>query len=250
MQAIQLGKRFNMVTVICKDNSYKHGAGKEARYICRCDCGNVFTAKKSAIVHERVYSCGCKRRLKYDLCGKRFGKLLVIETSGKDKRGEILWKCKCDCGNETIVLSSNLRTGHTTSCGCLRGVKPNAKHLDRKHRRLYEIWANMKTRCNNPNYRIYHAYGGKGIEVCPEWNDFEQFLNWAVENGYSKNLTLDRKDNSKNYTPENCRWADMLTQQNNRTNNRMMTIAGATDTMANMARKYNVPSPTGESSTG
>lgn len=241
MSDVLVGKHFNLVTVLHKDQSYAHGAGREARYVCRCDCGNIFTAKKSAIVHSKTYSCGCEQQLQYDLAGKRFKKLVVMEKQGTDTRGEIRWKCKCDCGNETTVLSSNLRNKHTTSCGCLKGEKPNAKLLGRKHKRLYEIWTNMKTRCNNPNYQCFHAYGGKGVAVCSDWNDFEQFLEWALKSGYTRSLTIDRKDNSMGYSPENCRWVDMQTQQNNRTNNHLITVEGQTKTMAEWARASEIP---------
>ena len=174
-----------------------------------------------------------------DITGKRFGNLVVTKKHSVDSRGEMLWQCKCDCGNETITLSSYLRTGHTKSCGCLR-LKANKTNLKEKHKRLYEIWVNMKTRCNNPSYQCYHAYGGKGIEVCDEWKRFKGFLEWALGSGYDRSLTLDRKDNALGYNPDNCRWANMQQQQNNRTNNRIITVNGKTKTMAEWARSSGI----------
>lgn len=150
-----------------------------------------------------------------------------------------MWNCVCDCGNKSLVLSSYLRSGHTRSCGCLR-LKSSKVNLKKENKRLYEIWVNMKTRCYNPSYQCYHAYGGKGIKVCNEWKRFKGFLEWALSNGYDQTLTLDRKDNSLGYNPDNCRWANMQQQQNNRTNNRLITANGETKTMAEWARSSGI----------
>jgi hypothetical protein len=102
----------------------------------------------------------------------------------------------------------------------------------------------MKTRCYNSNYYLFQHYGGKGIVVCENWlgkYGFNNFRKWAFENGYKDGLSIDRIDNSKPYCPENCRWVTMTVQQNNRTNNRMITANGETDTMANWARKTGIP---------
>jgi hypothetical protein len=96
----------------------------------------------------------------------------------------------------------------------------------------------MKTRCNNPNYELYHRYGGRGISVCVEWADsFIAFRDWAFSSGYSEELSLDRIDNNGNYCPENCKWSTVTEQANNRRTNRLVTVFGETDTLANMVRK-------------
>lgn len=97
--------------------------------------------------------------------------------------------------------------------------------------RVHSIWCNMRTRCNNPNYDKYQWYGGKGISVCPEWDSFNAFQEWALNNGYRDDLTLDRIDVNGNYTPENCRWVDRKEQANNRTSNRMVTYRGKTQSV-------------------
>jgi len=162
----------------------------------------------------------------YDLTGKTFGKLTVLcrskEAGGKGKHAK--WHCKCECGNETDVLSFNLRSGHTTSCGCLHKSMMK-RGLRRSHglisTRIYSIWENMKSRCYNPNAESFKYYGLRGITVCPEWrNSFQAFHDWAMSHGYQYDLSIDRIDNDKGYSPDNCRWATAKEQSQNRRNTR------------------------------
>lgn len=153
-----------------------------------------------------------------DLHEKKYGKLTVIEKSGKQGR-ETTWLCRCECGNTTIVTGGNLRAGRTQSCGCIRNEK--SKERLKTHgltkTRLYRIWKNMKTRCYNPKIPTFKYWGGKGITICDEWrNSFEAFYQWSINNGYSDLLTIDRINGNKGYEPSNCRWADIYTQNRNR----------------------------------
>ncbi len=174
-----------------------------------------------------------------DLSGRRFGRLVVIEKLGPDKHGDIKWACKCDCGNETVVLGGNLRRNHTTSCGCV--YKEVISTHGGSNTRLYHIWTLMKRRCYSPTDNRYERYGGWGITVCKEWRDsFAHFRNWAMENGYQEKLTIDRKDGNGNYTPENCRWATPKEQQNNLSTNRLITYQGETLTIPQWAEKIGV----------
>ena len=154
------------------------------------------------------------------LYGQRFGRLIAIEPSGYTKSKRIAWKCKCDCGAETIVASDKLISGHTKSCGCLiseRAIESNKARTKDIHPRLYRIYYGMMSRCNNHKYDAYKHYGARGIKVCKEWSDsFYVFQDWALTHGYDDALTIDRINNDGNYEPLNCRWVDMKIQSNNR----------------------------------
>lgn len=155
-----------------------------------------------------------------DMTGQRFGRLTVVKISDKKQGTHRYWECKCDCGNTTYVMRMRLIDGSTKSCGCYRVDKGKLRqtHGERKTR-LYRIWTGIKDRTLNHNSKYWSRYGERGISIYPQWaNSFETFRDWALSNGYSDNLTLDRIDNDKGYEPNNCRWADWLIQQNNKRN--------------------------------
>lgn len=177
-----------------------------------------------------------------DLIGQKFGRLTVIEFNSIKNRASY-WKCKCDCGTEIITSGNNLRTGHTKSCGCIQ--KEFTRSINLSHNlsrtKLYNVWTGMKMRCYNPQNRSYPRYGGRGIKVCDEWlNDFKSFYEWAMNNGYADNLSIDRIEVSKGYFPENCRWADSKTQNRNKSNNIIIEYQGENITLAELSIKTGI----------
>lgn len=178
----------------------------------------------------------------YNLANRKFGRLTVLNRA-KIKASHSYWKCKCECGNEVIVRGRSLVCGETRSCGCLakeRNINASTKH-GWYGTRLYRIWDSMKTRCFNPKAKSYPNYGGKGITVCKEWLSFKSFRDWAICNGYNDSLTIDRIDSNKGYSPSNCRWADYITQANNRVSSHWITYKGTTKTMKQWSNILNVP---------
>lgn len=172
-----------------------------------------------------------------DHTGKRFGKLVVLKRMPQQKYEKAKYLCQCDCGNQIVVNSSNLSTGHAKSCGCI--VK---KHGLSHKERLYNIWVGMKQRCRDINSPDYYRYGGRGICVCKEWdNDYLSFRKWALQNGYDDTLSIDRVDSNGNYEPGNCRWETFVIQNNNKSGNRIVNYGGEELTLAEFARKCNIP---------
>lgn len=172
-----------------------------------------------------------------DLTGKRFGRLVVIQRFENSCK-KPYWKCRCDCGNVCIVQGRKLRDGITKSCGCLQietARNNHTKHGKSKHP-LYSVWKGMKNRCNNPKDSKYKYYGGKGVKLCSDWDSFQNFYDWAIGNGYSNGLTIDRIDNSKGYCPENCRWVTREFQSRNRSNCFYVTYNGTTMTASELER--------------
>jgi len=177
-----------------------------------------------------------------DITGQKFGRLTALRRLGRDKNGYALWECKCDCGNIVSVTGNRLRTGNTKSCGCynIDKIRERNHTLKRKHgethTKLFHIWTGMQTRCSNPNAINYKDYGAKGISICEEWaNDFTKFRDWALKNGYSPNLTIDRIDFTGNYEPGNCRWVTVKEQNRNRSSNTLITFNGETHCIAEWA---------------
>lgn len=180
---------------------------------------------------------------KIEMIGKRFGRLVALECVGRDKYGALLWRCKCNCGNEIIAKGTSLRMGRTQSCGCLC-VERSTKHGMRSTR-FYGIYMGIINRCNRIIDKSYPTYGGRGIKCL--WSSFEEFKedmyqsykDHAEKYGES-NTTIDRIDVNGNYCKKNCRWATRVEQQNNRRNNHLVEVDGEILTVPEAARKYNI----------
>lgn len=180
-----------------------------------------------------------------DLTGRRFGKLVVLSYT-EVKKGQPHWLCKCDCGTIKEFNGHTLKQGGAISCGC-RAKEPRKSWFKQKHgmygTRIYRIYRGIVNRCTNPNDVIYQRYGARGITLCDEWLGecgFINFKDWAFENGYSDELTIDRIDVNGNYEPSNCRWATMQVQENNKRSNHYITYQGEKMTIADLSRKLNI----------
>lgn len=172
-------------------------------------------------------------KLRNDLTGKCFSNLVVLCRSqdiGNGKKPVVKWECECACGKKVVVKSDSLLSGHTKSCGCKK-----VKHGYSNKERLYDTWKNMRRRCFDPKNKRWNQYGGRGISICSEWNDYSIFREWALTNGYRDDLTIDRIDVDGNYCPENCRWVDEKVQANNTSRNRYFELDGEKLTMSQLS---------------
>lgn len=184
-----------------------------------------------------------------DLTGREFGWLKVKEFDHMERHGihnRPYWKCVCKCGAEKVVSSSSLRSGSTRSCGCYRKGRMHQLYYrggaDRD--RLYGVLRMAKKRCEDKTCEFYHNYGARGISVCDEWQGiegFNRFYEWAMSHGYKRGLTLDRIDNNKGYSPDNCQFVTRKYQSNNKRNNVYFTFDGVTKTLAEWCEHYDVP---------
>lgn len=170
------------------------------------------------------------RKPRVDLLGKRFGRLLVAAVEGS-KGGQVIWRCKCDCGNTNLVSTRQLNSGQTSSCGCFGAERRTlgAKRANTTHARsktaLYKVWGGMIRRCEDAHHKSFKGYGARGISVCSRWHSFEAFRNDMGERP-SPRHTIERVNNDGNYEPGNCRWATLQEQARNRRSARILTIFG------------------------
>lgn len=182
-----------------------------------------------------------------NLRNMKFGRLTVLDEEPIIKNSRTYWNCKCDCGNKKHVNAGHLKNGSIKSCGCLkkefynRGSKNISQKHNLKNKRLSKILNHMKQRCYNINASNYKNYGGRGIKICNEWlNNSQSFYDWAKNNGYQDNLSIDRIDVNGDYEPNNCRWATPSQQANNKRNSVFININGKTKTIAEWSRYFGI----------
>lgn len=172
-----------------------------------------------------------------DLTGKTFGEITVLSRAENTKDGTTQWLCKCSCGSEWVVRAGNLKRIKT--CRECSFKKPYKKHGD-CGTRLYNIYMGMRNRCENDNNTSYSHYGGRGITVCSEWQNYDIFKEWALASGYDDTKSIERIDVDGNYEPDNCTWIDMKEQSYNKRNSLRFEIDGKPQDLAEIAEKYNV----------
>lgn len=169
---------------------------------------------------------------KLSLTGKQFGRLTVLKEVGKNKHGNYLWLCRCECGREKVIVGSSLVRNKRATRSCGRHPKLGRPRDGRPHiRRIKSIWHGMLRRCEKPSEPAYKYYGARGIMVCPEWHDIDVFYTWAINNGYQEHLTINRIDNNGNYEPSNCNWATRKEQANNKRGNIIVSHNGESHTV-------------------
>lgn len=195
--------------------------------------GESYTACTPTAQREKIR----RRKDWVDISGRRFGRLLAVGSIMRDGREH--WACWCDCGKQATPRKSELLNGRAQSCGCYRDDRrreSKTTHGATKSR-MYGIWSAMRVRCGaiSKNHPKHASYRDKGIRVCDEWaTSFEAFRDWSNANGYADNLEIDRRDNSRGYEPDNCRWVTKLENLRNRTSN-CLTLEQAREIKARLA---------------
>ena len=236
------------------------GKGKTFRYKCECkNCGNIVSLTPNNIRKSKnkgCKKCWSKSFVHEELIGKVFGCYTVVAVGGrKEYRNEQLYVCRCQCGNETELRLSQITRKNHICC-----LKCRPKYLSRNNgsyshgmakTQIHNIWLGMMSRCYAEYNTRYKIYGEKGITVCDEWRGKEGFINfytWSINNGYREEkasngrnvLTIDRIDNDKGYSPDNCRWVTNLQQANNKSTNKKIDYNGETHTISEWSRIYNI----------
>ncbi|MEI7296575.1 hypothetical protein WCQ02_30915 [Paraburkholderia tropica] len=234
------GSRFGKLVVLTGEWL---GSGARRKVRCACDCGSERDVAIADLRGGKTTSCGCYKKEwqehHYPLpIGQKFGKLTVLRSAGHHGRGRMV-EAQCDCGKSTTANIDNIRSGHTTSCGCQKALLAisRAKHGHSRQgarSRTYQIYRDMRTRCENPKYAEFHLYGGRGITVCEQWRQgFEYFL---ADMGESPaGMTLERDRVNEGYSPGNCRWATPAEQAVNKRNNVFIEYQGRRMTVSQWA---------------
>jgi len=232
---VNIGDRFNRWTVI--SGTYKLDCYWKATV--KCDCGVVKEVQLNSLKSGGSKSCGCY--LGDVSIGDRFNRWTIISKSWTDKSSGRMVTAKCDCGAVKHIRLRSVKNSTSKSCGCftVEQIKKSMTTHGQRKTKTYGIWAKMLQRCYNPNTKSYKNYGGRGITVCDRWrHSFENFL--ADMGEQPPRFTIERIDNEKGYSPENCRWASYKEQANNRRTNRFLTYQGRTQTMMEWSKELGI----------
>lgn len=242
-----IGHKFGRLTVIAKSHK---DTSNSIIWGCECTCGRHIKVSSANLNRGKAKSCGiCVRRNTSNGTikdGDAFGRWVVIKADYSIKEGNSYCWCKCSCGTEREVHSVRLLKGTSLSCGCLQKetvAQRSTIHGDYLNR-LYHIWSSMRQRCINPNVKGYKNYGGRGIQVYAEWEDYTEFKKWALNNGYSDELTIERIDVNGNYTPDNVTFISAFDQHSNRRDNVIVSYKNINYTISQLGRATNIPTNT------
>lgn len=179
------------------------------------------------------------RKIK-DLSNKKFNYLKVIEFKGFNKNKKALWLCECQkCGNKVILSSHDVQRKDRLACGCMRG-KTTFKWDNHNNPKLYKKWWHIINRCQNANDISFHNYDALGIKVCDEWQNYDNFYKWSLENGYEDGLEIDRINVYGNYQPSNCRFITKKENSRNKRNSKYYIYRGEIRNLGDIADELGV----------
>lgn len=176
-----------------------------------------------------------------NIIGNKYGRITVISFSHKNKHRDYYWNCVCDCGKALTIRGSSLKSGNTSSCGCLRDEVRGTFSIthNKSDSKIYLVYRNMRDRCYNTKNKSFKDYGNRGIYVCERW--LESFENFYMDMGDPpEGKTLDRIDNNGPYSPENCRWASVTEQNRNTRNSIKLNYKGKTKHISELAEEFKI----------